>query len=94
MDLLRENPQVSFCVAGRADLVPEEFTTKFESVILFGKARTLETREEKLPAMTVLCKKYSEPFLERLSCMKGDLKSLGMIEIIPERITGKRSLDL
>lgn len=91
IDLIRENPMVSFCVVGSAQVVPEDFTTKYESVILTGRARLLETREEKIGPMTALCKKFSEPYLEKLNCLRGDLRSLGLAEIEILDMTGKKS---
>lgn len=94
LDLLRENPRVSFCVVGTARLVPEEFTTRFESVIVSGKARIPETREEKLEGMMAICRKFSPAYLDRLNCIKGDLKGVCLVEITPEEISGKRSKSL
>lgn len=91
VDLIREKPMVSFCVVGSAQVVPEDFATKYESVIFTGRARLLESREEKLGPMTALCRKFSEPFLEKLNCLRGDLRSLGLAEIEVLDITGKRS---
>lgn len=91
IDLIRENPVVSFCVVGSAQVVPEDFSTRYESVILTGRARLLETREEKIGPMTALCKKFSEPYLEKLNCLRGDLRSLGLAEIEILDMTGKKS---
>jgi len=39
--------KVSFCVVTQAELVPEMFSTRFKSVIVFGSARVLEGIEKK-----------------------------------------------
>ncbi|MCG8615654.1 MAG: pyridoxamine 5'-phosphate oxidase family protein [Desulfobacterales bacterium] len=38
IDNMRFNPKVSFCVTGDTSLVPEEFSTRFKSVVIFGTA--------------------------------------------------------
>ncbi len=42
LDAIRAYPKVSFCVVDRDEIVPEEYTTYFRSVIAFGTARELE----------------------------------------------------
>jgi len=41
IDAIRSNPKVSFCVIDKDDIQPQEFTTYFRSVIVFGKARII-----------------------------------------------------
>jgi len=47
LDNITHCPQVSFCVVAQAEIVPEKFTTRFQSVIAFGTARVLEGAEKK-----------------------------------------------
>ena len=47
-DAIRRNPKASFCVVARDQVVPEEYTTRFQSVIVFGKIRILEDEREKI----------------------------------------------
>ena len=44
---LRGNPRASFTVVSRAETLPEEFTTAFESVIAFGRATELAGEEKR-----------------------------------------------
>lgn len=62
LDMIRQNPKVSFCVVDNTEVVPEKFTTKFESCILQGNASEA-TGEEKQKALEALIRKYS-PGLE------------------------------
>ena len=41
LDAIRQNSKVSFCVIDQDQIVPEEYTTYFRSVIVFGTARIL-----------------------------------------------------
>ena len=36
LDAIKRNPKASFCVIGQDQIVPEEYTTYFRSVIAFG----------------------------------------------------------
>ena len=41
LEAIARNPKVSFCVIDQDQVVPEEYTTYFRSVIIFGQARIL-----------------------------------------------------
>lgn len=56
------NPKVSFCVVGRTRLLPAEFSTEFESVIVFGEAAVVQG-DERYQALVGLVEKYSPEFL-------------------------------
>lgn len=53
LDAMRAYPQASYTVVQQDEVVPEEFTTHFRSVIAFGKLRVLEG-EQKLAALRQL----------------------------------------
>ena len=46
LDAIRRCAKVSLCVIEKDNVVKEELTTYFKSVILFGKARVLEKEDE------------------------------------------------
>ncbi|MDH3453812.1 MAG: pyridoxamine 5'-phosphate oxidase family protein [Desulfuromonadales bacterium] len=58
------NSKVSFCVVGRTRVLPAEFSTEFESVIVFGEASVVQGDERYL-ALTSLVEKYSPAFVEQ-----------------------------
>ena len=62
LTFIRAHNQVSFCVVGRTELLPAEFGTKYESVIIFGAASEVEA-EEKQEALLRLVQKYSPDFV-------------------------------
>ena len=59
LDAVRECDKASFCVVARDDVVPEEFTTRYVSVIAFGRVREITGDAEKLAAMRRLAEKYA-----------------------------------
>jgi uncharacterized protein len=52
---------VSFCVIGKTEVLPAQFTTKYESVIVSGKAEEVFGREKQL-ALEALIDKYSSDY--------------------------------
>lgn len=95
LEVLAENPRVSFCVVEKDDVVPEEFTTYFRSVIVFGTARIIGDGERKLAALRLLADKYSPGDTRRREeeIAKG-LNHLVMVAISVERMTGKEAIEL
>ncbi|MCE5285645.1 MAG: pyridoxamine 5'-phosphate oxidase family protein [Pelosinus sp.] len=61
---IAQNDRVSFCVVGKVATLPEKFSTKYESVIVIGRASIL-TESEKEPALLALINKYSADYLEQ-----------------------------
>ena len=62
LTFLKVNNRVSFCVVGKTEVLPAQFGTKYESVILFGAASEVEG-EEKMQALMQLVQKYSPGLL-------------------------------
>lgn len=58
-----KNNKVCFTVIGRTEILPEKFSTKYESTIVYGQLIEL-TEEKKEKALFELIKKYSADFLE------------------------------
>lgn len=53
------NPVASFCVVGRTELVPEKFSTRYESVVVSGTADLIEDVTLKREALRALIAKYA-----------------------------------
>lgn len=95
LDALKKNEKVSFCVIGQDHVVPEEYTTYFQSVIVFGKARILENDVEKREAIEKLAAKYSPDQEEgRKQEIDKEFPPLCMVEITIDHMTGKESIEL
>ena len=96
LDGIRSNNRVSFCVIDRDTVVPEEYTTYFRSVIVFGKARILEDEAEKRTAIDRLARKYApeDSAENRSRAIEREYRGLCMVEVTAEHITGKEAVEL
>lgn len=93
IDSIRRNPKCSLCVVDKDDVVPEEFTSYFRSVIAFGKAYIVDDTEETVRALRLLCDKYS-PGIGADDEIGRCLQSVCVIRIEIEKITGKEAIEL
>lgn len=96
LDAIARCEKVSFCVIDQDQVVPEEFTTYFRSVIAFGKARVLEEPAEKRAALEALGKRYSpDESPEALAKeVEGSFKQVTMVEITIDHLSGKEAKEL
>ena len=95
LDAIAANNKVSFCVVGQDRVMPQEYTTYFRSVIIFGRARILEDPIEKRTALEKLAAKYSpEQETGRLREIDRLFERTCMVEIVIEHITGKEAIEL
>ena len=92
IDAIRRNEKVSFTVIDRDEVMPRERTTKFCSVIAFGRARILEDEEELRMAANAVGAKYSAGFEELYMKETEDTIREGRlccVEITIDHMTGK-----
>ena len=95
LDAIRGNEKVSFCVIGKDQLVPEEYTTYFSSVIVFGRARILSDDGEKRSALQMLAKKYVDDPREKVDAeINRFYDTVVMVGISVEHMTGKQAIEL
>ena len=94
LDSILKDDKVSFCVIDQDQVVGEEYTTYFRSVIAFGRARVLEGAE-KLRPLVELCEKYYPGHLEQTR-QKAEhaLKNVSIVEVTIEYMTGKTAMEL
>lgn len=59
LDNIKFNKNVCLVCVGRTRLLPEEYSTEYESAISFGECEIVEDREEKIFALRKLCEKYA-----------------------------------
>lgn len=64
LECLAANPKVSFCVVGETRVIPNQFSTAYQSVIAFGTVHLNLPVEERLHALRLLVDKYSADFKE------------------------------
>ena len=95
LDAIRREARASFCVVDRDEVVPEEYTTYFRSVIAFGRIRILEDPEEKRAALEVLGKRFNPHDPEGLEKEITSLwNSVCVLEMKVEHLTGKEAKEL
>ncbi|MDO5041771.1 MAG: pyridoxamine 5'-phosphate oxidase family protein [Peptoniphilus sp.] len=61
IDAIKNNSKASFTIIERDQVVPEEYTTYFRSVIVFGKVEIVEDLEQKMADIKILSEKYAIP---------------------------------
>lgn len=93
-DAIQKCNKVSLCVIEKDDVVPEKLTTYFRSVILFGRARILETEEEIFHAAEILGLKYYDNKEEVDEAIRKEWNALSCVEITIEHMTGKTGKEL
>ena len=94
IDAIKNNPKVSMSIIDQEDVIEEELTTYFRSVILFGKARILQEDDEIYHAIKTLGLKYNEDEVTVEKEIQREWKALCCIEITIEHISGKQAIEL
>ena len=92
IDAIRRNEKVSFTVIARDEIMPKERTTKFCSVIVFGRARILEGEENLRRAANAVGAKYSAGYEDLYMEETEDTIRRGTlccVEITIDHMTGK-----
>lgn len=96
IDAIENNPKASFCVIDQDLVVPEEYTSYFRSVIVFGTMRILEQDAEKRKAIEKLVLKYAPDDTEenRHKAIDREWNPLCVLELTQEHISGKEAIEL
>ncbi len=96
LDAIKRNPRASFCVIDQDQVVPEEYTSYFRSVIVFGTIRILTDEQEKRSAIERLALKYAPSDSEagRQAAIGREWLPLCMLEMSVEHMTGKEAIEL
>ncbi|MDE7116422.1 MAG: pyridoxamine 5'-phosphate oxidase family protein [Muribaculaceae bacterium] len=92
-DSIRRNPRCSICVVDKDDVIPEEFTSYFRSVIAFGHAKILDREDEKIKILRMLSDKYS-PGIDPTDEISRFIKTVCIIRIDIDSISGKEAIEL
>ena len=89
LDNISNNNKVSFCVVGRTHVLSGEFSTEYESAIVFGRA--IEVYEnEKNTALLEIINKYSSDYIEQgKEYIQKSGKATKVMRIDIEHISGK-----
>lgn len=89
LDNLKISDKVSFCVVGQTCILPDKFSTKYESVIVFGRAKEV-FGDEKKKALIEIINKYSPDYMDNgLEYIQKADERVKVIKISLEYLTGK-----
>ena len=92
IDILKRNPKVCFEFETECEVLPAEracsFTMRYRSVIGYGNACFLEDSEEKIAAMRIIMRHYTD---KTFAFTENDVKNIAVIRIDIEQIAGKQS---
>jgi len=89
IESIRSFDRVCFTVVGSSQVMENGFSTKYESVIIFGKAEILQD-EQVIPALKKLAKKYSPDYTNEAERIIHDsFKAVAVIRIKIEHVQGK-----
>ena len=89
LDNIKNNDKVSFCVVGQTKTLPDKFSVKYESVIVFGRAVEVYGDEKNMALLEIL-NKYSPDYIEQgLEYIQNSSEDTKVIRINVEHISGK-----
>lgn len=94
IELIRKNPKASFCVIGREKIVPEKYTTLYQSVIAFGRIRIVEEEAEKRAAITQFTARFcpgDENGIQKEIAREWEILTVFVMEV--EHMTGKQAME-
>ncbi len=96
LDAIRREARASFCVVDRDEVVPEEYTTYFRSVIVFGRVRILEDEAQMRAAIELLARRYfpQDSAENRHRAIEREWAGLCMLEMDIEHMSGKEAIEL
>ncbi|MCH5280526.1 MAG: pyridoxamine 5'-phosphate oxidase family protein [Lachnospiraceae bacterium] len=96
LDAIKKYPKVSFCIVDQDQVIPEEYTTYFRSVIVFGQAKILEDDKEIREAIERLAQKYAPDDTKenRDLFIEKEYSLLCMVKIEVDHMTGKEAIEL
>ena len=79
--------KVCFTVVGSTEVLPEQFSTKYESAVAFG---TVREAADKLVGLTLLQEKYSPDYAQAgKELIAACFEQVAVYEMVIEELTGK-----
>ncbi|GAA0123330.1 MAG: pyridoxamine 5'-phosphate oxidase family protein [Clostridium argentinense] len=90
IDNIKFNNKVCFSIVDNIEVISKAFTTKYENVIIFGKAESIENEDEKKAVLLKFIEKYSSNFMdEGKKYVNASFSKTNIIKINIDHITGK-----
>ena len=96
IDAVRHHDKVSFTVIDRDEVIPEEYTTHYRSVIAFGRIRILTDAAEMNNAIRALARRYSpnESAARIEQTIIEETSRMAILALEIEHLSGKESMAL
>ncbi len=89
LDNIKQNKSVSFCTVGNTEILPDKFSTKYESVIVSGEVDEVFDVNKQI-ALEGLLHKYSPEFIDKgIKYIKGLDEKTRVFKIAVNKLTGK-----
>ena len=93
--LLNHKSEVCLTVVGPNELDSKNFTTKYASAIVYGKAAFIEERSAKIEALRLIVEKYSPAFKDEAEiAIEEAVDKTALIKIEIDEVTGKSNRHL
>jgi len=93
LDNILSNPSVCITAVRHTKLLPEKFTTEFESAVARGICKIIDSQEEKISVLQVICEKYAAGNIKNADRMiAASLPRTGVCKIIIDEVTGKANM--
>ena len=86
---IHNNPKVCFTVVGNTEILPSQFATKYESVVVIGTASLCEGTDKEMALEKFLDKYNSEYKQAGMKYIKAAINKVSVYEISIDMITGK-----
>lgn len=96
MNAVQRNAKASFCVIDQDKIIPEEYTSYFRSVIVFGRIQVIKDEDKKRQAIEKLAVKYAPQDSDerRREAIDREWKPLCMLEMTIDHMSGKEAIEL
>lgn len=89
LELLHLNNKASFCVVGETNPLPNQFSVRYKSVIVFGEIAEVED-VEKREALVGFIEKYSSDYIEKgMKYLEKDEHRTKVFKMTIKHMTGK-----
>ncbi len=91
-EILVKEPPVCLTAVSKAEIVPGELTTAYDSAIVHGSAVVVHDPAEKLRALELLVAALDPVSMERAHmCSRQSMERTMIVKIVPETVSGKQS---
>lgn len=91
-EILSREPPVCLSAVSKAEIVPGELTTAYNSAVVHGRAVVVRDAEEKYRALMLLVRALDPVSVERAHmCSQHSIERTGIVKIVPQQVVGKQS---